>query len=73
VTWQAGFLCALGTGVGIGAAFLIRHFIASVGLRVLLTPDVMLVGVAAVTAMCALASVATVRRVIRLEAVEVFR
>jgi putative ABC transport system permease protein len=73
VAWQAAFLCALGSAAGIATAFGIRHFIADLGLRVLLTPDVLAGGVVAMILLCALASVATIRRVVRLEAVEVFR
>ncbi len=73
VTWQAGFLAAVGGTAGLAQTVFVRAGIARVGLRLDLTPGVLLVGLGAVVLMCLLASVWSIRAVLKLEAAEVFR
>jgi putative ABC transport system permease protein len=73
VAWQAAFLAVVGGGLGFVLSFLIRRAVESIGLVVVLSTPVLLVGALAILFMCAVASVGSVRRVLALEAAEVFK
>lgn len=73
VAAQAGLLAVTGGAIGSGLALSLRSVLSSEGIAVALTPLVFVIGASAVVAMCALASVPSLRRVLRLEAAEVFR
>ncbi|HTJ45282.1 MAG TPA: ABC transporter permease [Kofleriaceae bacterium] len=73
VLWQAGFLAAIGSAVGLAWAFGLRMLVAKIGLTVVLDGPVILGGLGVIAMMCALASLASVRKVIRLEAAKVFK
>ena len=73
VLWQAGFLAAIGSVVGLAWAFGLRMLVAKIGLTVVLDAPVIVGGLGVIAIMCGLASLASVRKVIRLEAAKVFR
>lgn len=73
VGWQAGFLAVVGGGLGLLQAMAVREGIAAVGLKVVLSPDVLALGLGSVLLMCALASLWSIRAVLQLEAAEVFK
>jgi putative ABC transport system permease protein len=73
VGWQAALLAVLGGAIGLGLAFLIARAAASAGLEILLLPWVLGVGTATIVLMCAGASLVSVRKVLRLQAAEVFK
>jgi putative ABC transport system permease protein len=73
VAWQASVLAVLGGGAGMGMAFALHRVLSSQGIVCVLNGVVYGVGAMTVLVMCALASVPSVRRVLRVEAAEVFR
>jgi putative ABC transport system permease protein len=73
VLWQAGFLAAVGSVVGLIWAWGLQWLVAKLGLTVVLDTTVIAGGLGTIVLMCALASLASVRKVIRLEAAKVFR
>jgi ABC-type antimicrobial peptide transport system permease subunit len=73
VAWQAALLASLGGGIGVLISFAVREGISSQGLVVILSGEVLALGLGAVLAMCLVASVWSVRAVLQLEAAEVFR
>jgi putative ABC transport system permease protein len=73
VGWQAGLLALVGGGIGVALAAALRSVLSSEGIAVALSAGVVSIGVVAVASMCALASVPSVRRVLKVEAAEVFR
>lgn len=73
VSGQSGLLACLGGGLGAALAAALRSVLSSEGIAVALGPAVLALGAAAVVSMCALASVPSIRRVLALEAAEVFR
>ncbi len=73
VIWQAGFLAAVGSAVGLLWAAGLKLAVLALGLTVVLDATVIGAGVGAIVAMCALASLASVRKVIKLDAARVFK
>jgi putative ABC transport system permease protein len=73
VGWQASFLALVGGGIGAALASTLQTILSSEGIAIALSPLVWGVGGLAVIAMCALASAPSVRRVLKVEAAEVFR
>jgi putative ABC transport system permease protein len=73
VLWQAGLLAGAGGAIGAAMALLVRALAASAGLHVVLSGGVLAGGLAAVALMCAVASWWSVRRVLTLDASEVFK
>jgi len=73
VGWQATLLAALGGAVGTALVVGLKHLLASLGLKLVLSPAVLGIGYASVIGMCAVASIGSVRKVIALEAAEVFK
>ncbi len=73
VAWQAALLATVGGALGLLFTAIVRAGIASQGLVVLLTPEVLALGLGAVAVMCGVASVWSVRAVLQLEAAEVFK
>jgi putative ABC transport system permease protein len=73
VGWQAALLAAVGGGIGVSLAAALRSILSSEGIAVSLSAPVLTIGIAAVVSMCALASVPSLRRVLKVEAAEVFR
>lgn len=73
VLWQAGFLAAVGSVIGLGWAWGLKVLVLKIGLTVVLDTTVIVAGLGTIVMMCALASLASVRKVIRLEAAKVFR
>jgi putative ABC transport system permease protein len=73
VAWQAALLAVLGGLIGFVLAAIGQRVLADAGLMVVLSPRVLLMAAAAVFAMCATASMGSVRKVLRLDAAEVFR
>jgi putative ABC transport system permease protein len=73
VAWQAALLASLGGGIGVLISFAVREGISTQGLVVILSGEVLALGLGAVLAMCLVASVWSVRAVLQLEAAEVFR
>lgn len=73
VSAQAGLLAVTGAAIGAALAFSLQSVLSSEGIAVSLSPLVLAIGAGAVVAMCALASIPSLRRVLRLEAAEVFR
>lgn len=73
VSWQASFLALVGGACGLVMAFALQGALSSEGIAVALTPGVLLLSGAAVLSMCALASVPSTRKVLSVEAAEVFR
>jgi len=72
VLWQALVLAVGGGSTGLLLAVLARAGVTPLGLTLILTSRVLLVGLGSVVLMCVLASVASVNAVLRLEAAEVF-
>jgi putative ABC transport system permease protein len=73
VAWQAGVLACAGIVIGLVFAAAVRSLAAGAGLAVVLNSGVIAGAVASIFGMCALASAASVRAVLTLDAVEVFR
>jgi putative ABC transport system permease protein len=73
VAWQASLLAAVGGGIGAVLAAALQAVLSSEGIAIALSGQVWAIGAFAVTSMCALASVPSVRRVLTVEAAEVFR
>jgi putative ABC transport system permease protein len=73
VSWQASFLALLGGALGNALAAVLSGILSGEGIEIALTGPVYAIGACAVVSMCALASVPSVRRVLRVEAAEVFR
>lgn len=73
VAWQAAFLAIVGGGTGMLMASLVQKSVENIGLEVVLSSEVLLIGASAILLMCVLASIGSVRKVIALEAAEVFK
>jgi len=73
VLWQAAFLALVGCVGGLVLAFAIRGSAVDAGLVIVLSPKVVVTSLLTIVAMCAVASVMSVRRVLRLDAAEVFQ
>jgi len=73
VSWQAALLAVVGGGLGVSLALGLRNLLSSEGIAIALTAPVFGIGALAVIGMCALASVPSLRRVLAVEAAEVFR
>jgi putative ABC transport system permease protein len=73
VAWQASLLAAVGGGIGASLAAALQVVLSSEGIAIALSGQVWAIGAFAVVSMCALASVPSVRRVLTVEAAEVFR
>jgi len=73
VAWQASFLALSGGATGAALAMLLSRMLVGEGIDIALTQLVFMTGAAAILCMCALASVPSARRVLRVEAAEVFR
>ncbi|HKP64626.1 MAG TPA: ABC transporter permease [Polyangiales bacterium] len=73
VGWQASFLALVGGGIGGVLAAALQTILSSEGIAISLNPAVWAIGAVAVVGMCALASFPSVRRVLKVEAAEVFR
>lgn len=73
VAWQAAFLAVVGGGIGLLIALIVQKAVTAAGLLVVLSPIVLVTGALAIVIMCAIASVSSVRKVISLEAAEVFK
>lgn len=73
VAWQAALLAVLGGVIGFLLAAAGQRFLAEAGLMVVLSPRVLVMAAAAVALMCAVASVGSVRKVLSLDAAEVFK
>jgi putative ABC transport system permease protein len=73
VAWQASLLAAVGGGIGASLAAALQVVLSSQGIALALNAQVWTIGAIAVLSMCALATVPSVRRVLTLEAAEVFR
>jgi putative ABC transport system permease protein len=72
VIWQAAFLAAIGTFLGLLFAYAMSKMAATAGLMIILSPWVLAIGVGSVIVMCALSSVLGVRSALTLQAAEVF-
>jgi ABC-type lipoprotein release transport system permease subunit len=73
VAWQASLLAAAGSAIGASLAAALQAVLSSEGIAIALNAQVWTIGAVAVLSMCALASVPSVRRVLTVEAAEVFR
>lgn len=73
VAWQAALLAVLGGGIGFCLAGIGQHVLADAGLMVVLSPRVVLMAACTVAGMCFFASLGSVRKVLRLDAAEVFK
>jgi putative ABC transport system permease protein len=73
VAWQASVLAAGGSALGTGLAFLARRGMESTGIAVVLSTEVLIVGLGAIVMMCALASIASGRKILSIPPTEVFR
>lgn len=73
VGWQAALLAVLGGVLGFVLAAIGQGFLADAGLMVVLSPRVLVMATCAVVGMCAVASVGSVRKVLHLDAAEVFK
>jgi putative ABC transport system permease protein len=73
VAWQASFLALSGGATGVALAMLLSQMLVGEGIDIALTRPVFVTGTLAITCMCAAASVPSARRVLRVEAAEVFR
>jgi putative ABC transport system permease protein len=73
VAWQASFLAVIGGSIGVALAAALRGLLSDQGIDIALSSGVLTLGAFAVVCMCALASVPSARRVLRVEAAEVFR
>jgi putative ABC transport system permease protein len=73
VGWQASVLALAGAVLGTGLAFYVKRVLTASGLTLAMSPTVLLLSYCTVAGMCAVASLTSVRKVIRLEAGEVFK
>lgn len=73
VGWQAAFLAVVGGTSGGAIAFATQRSLVRAGLTVVLDTEVVVVATLSVIMMCTVASLASIRRVLTLEAVEVFK
>jgi putative ABC transport system permease protein len=73
VAWQAGLLAAVGAVLGTAGALAIGHAAAGVGLVLIFSPTVYLSGAAIIGLTCMLASAMSARRVLNIDAAEVFQ
>jgi putative ABC transport system permease protein len=73
VAWQGSFLALVGGVIGVSLTAALANVLSREGIEIALTGPVYSIGAVAVLSMCALASVPSVRRVLEVEAVEVFR
>ena len=73
VGWQAALLALLGGTTGFCLAEIGQDLLAQAGLMIVLSPAVLATSACAVIGMCAVASIGSVRRVLALDAAEVFR
>jgi putative ABC transport system permease protein len=73
VAWQGSFLALVGGAIGVSLTAALANVLSRQGIEIALTAPVLMIGVVAVVSMCGLASVPSVRRVLEVEAVEVFR
>jgi putative ABC transport system permease protein len=73
VSWQAAFLGLVGGAIGLAMALALQGALSSQGIAIVLSPVVLAVSAAAVLSMCGLASVPSTRKVLAVEAAEVFR
>jgi ABC-type antimicrobial peptide transport system permease subunit len=73
VAWQASFLAVVGGAIGLSLTAALRDLLSREGIAIALTAPVLAIGASAVLGMCALASVPSVRRVLTVEAAQVFR
>jgi putative ABC transport system permease protein len=73
VSWQAAFLGVVGGAIGLAIALALQGALSSEGIAIVLSPAVLSVSALAVLSMCALASVPSTRKVLAVEAAEVFR
>lgn len=73
VAWQAALLAVIGGTTGLVMAVLGKRLLADAGLMVVMSPHVLFMAGAAVLGMCAAASVGSVRKVLHLDAAEVFK
>jgi putative ABC transport system permease protein len=73
VAWQASLLAVTGGAIGASLAAALRVVLSAEGIALELNALVWTIGAVAVVGMCALASVPSVRRVLTVEAAEVFR
>ena len=73
VGWQAGFLALIGSTLGSVIAFMTTGAAAAGGLTIVLSSSVMAVGLGAVILMCVAASFMSIRKVLKLQAAEVFK
>jgi putative ABC transport system permease protein len=73
VGWQAAFLWLAGGGIGALFAWAVKELVWDFGLVLVLSPGVLVFGIGAIAAMCVLASLWSVRKVLKLEAAEVFK
>lgn len=73
VAWQAAFLGVAGGLIGLALASSLRRALSSQGIEIVLSREVLGVTAVAVFVMCAAASVPCVRKVLSVEAAEVFR
>jgi putative ABC transport system permease protein len=73
VAWQASLLAAIGGVIGASLAAALQVILSSEGIALSLNAQVWTIGAVAVIGMCGLASVPSVRRVLTVEAAEVFR
>lgn len=73
IAWQAFFLAVVGGLFGFGIAQLVKIGVTQAGLLVVISPAVAGVGGVAIVLMCAIASISSVRKVLALEAAEVFK
>jgi putative ABC transport system permease protein len=73
VAWQAALLAVIGCAVGLLMATAGHRVLADAGLMVVMSPRVLGIAGAAVIGMCAAASVGSLRKVLHLDAAEVFK
>jgi putative ABC transport system permease protein len=73
VGWQAGFLAVGGSLLGLSLAFGAQWLGAQSGLSMVLSPQVLALGIGLVVAMCAVASIGSIRAVLRLDPAQVFQ
>ena len=73
VSWQAAILGVVGGAFGVLFAFGMQKGVLTIGLTMDLGAGVLTVGVGSIILMCTLASLASVRKVLALEAAEVFK
>ncbi|WP_375772734.1 ABC transporter permease [Archangium gephyra] len=73
VAWQTLLLGVLGGSAGTALSLLVRELTSGLGLRVVLSPGVLVLGLGAMVLMCVIASLTSVRTLLRLDATEVFK